>query len=135
MLELAVATSGDHQKPAVFFDEPDDSRIFIDKGCGSLDIHSSTGWCGYFLERSPAGQHARGRPCVPQDSSLSIGRTQPLQLAEANGYYRPMPPTGLFRRYAEARRRAAWYRDYLDALVQRDVRELASGSAGLLPLP
>jgi len=51
------------------------------------------------------------------------GSTERLggQLAEriaAGGY-----PAALGR--ANARRRAAWYRDYLDALVQRDVRDLA----------
>lgn len=56
-------------------------------------------------------------------SAFKIRRTPRLggQLAErivAGGY-----PAALVRQ--PGRRRAAWYRDYLDALVQRDVRELA----------
>lgn len=53
------------------------------------------------------------------------GRRLGLSLAErvvAGGY-----PAALAR--ATARRRAAWYRDYIDTLVQRDVRDLARISA------
>jgi len=53
------------------------------------------------------------------------GRRMGQDLAErvaAGGY-----PAALVR--ATARRRAAWYRDYIDTLVQRDVRDLARISA------
>lgn len=53
------------------------------------------------------------------------GQRMGLSLAErvvAGGY-----PAALVR--ANARRRAAWYRDYIDTLVQRDVRDLARISA------
>lgn len=53
------------------------------------------------------------------------GRRLGLSLAErvaAGGY-----PAALAR--VSARRRAAWYRDYIDTLVQRDVRDLARISA------
>ena len=57
------------------------------------------------------------------ESGFKTRRTERLagQLAEriaAGGY-----PAALAR--PSARRRAAWYRDYLEALVQRDVRDLA----------
>jgi len=45
-----------------------------------------------------------------------LARELPVRVA-AGGY-----PAALVRQ--EGRRRAAWYRDYLDAIVQRDVREL-----------
>ena len=57
------------------------------------------------------------------DRSFRMGRAERLggQLSErivAGGYPAPLArPTG--------RRRANWYRDYIDALVQRDVRDLA----------
>lgn len=63
---------------------------------------------------------------------FQIRQTERLagQLAEriaAGGY-----PAALARQ--SARRRAAWYRDYLEALVQRDVRDLARiGSLDALP--
>lgn len=46
-----------------------------------------------------------------------LARELPARVA-AGGY-----PAALVRQ--EGRRRAAWYRDYLDAIVQRDVRDLA----------
>lgn len=46
-----------------------------------------------------------------------LARELPVRVA-AGGY-----PAALVR--PEGRRRAAWYRDYLDAIVQRDVRDLA----------
>jgi len=54
-----------------------------------------------------------------------LGRRQGIALAErvtAGGY-----PAALAR--ATARRRTAWYRDYADTLIQRDIRDLARISA------
>ena len=63
-----------------------------------------------FIERLFAGR-------FPTRTRPRLGRDLPARIA-AGGY-----PAALAR--SAARRRAAWYRDYVETLVQRDVRELA----------
>lgn len=75
------------------------------------------------LAQCELARRAPGFLDVLFEGGFKTRRTERLagQLAEriaAGGY-----PAALAR--AAGRRRAAWYRDYLDALVQRDVRDLA----------
>lgn len=77
----------------------------------------------YPLAQCELERRASGFLDVLFEGRFKIRRTERLanRLAErivAGGY-----PAALAR--AAVRRRAAWYRDYLDALVQRDVRDLA----------
>src|SRR6185312_4785852 len=65
---------------------------------------------GTFLQRLFAADFKPGR-------GQRLG-TQLIEAIAGGGY-----PAALGR--ASARRRTAWYRDYLDALVQRDVRDLS----------
>ncbi|CBE67448.1 MAG: ATP-binding protein [Candidatus Methylomirabilis oxygeniifera] len=81
----------------------------------------------YPLAQCELERRASGFLDVLFEGRFKIRRTERLahRLAErivAGGY-----PAALTR--AAVRRRAAWYRDYLDALVQRDVRDLARVSS------
>lgn len=81
----------------------------------------------YPLAQCELDRHASSFLDVLFECRFKIRRTERLagRLAEriaAGGY-----PAALAR--TAGRRRAAWYRDYLDALVQRDVRDLARVSS------
>jgi predicted AAA+ superfamily ATPase len=68
-----------------------------------------------------------GRPLAPPDRSEALTRDGIIERVLAGGY-----PEALDRR--EPRRRRAWFGSYLNAILQRDVREI-SNIEGLADLP